>query len=83
MSISIRLALIYNRAQVIFNKMLCYSLPCLSTLLQLVKTDNGIKVRTDHGEEIMADAVLFATGNAIIFVHDASVHVFGLNLNIY
>nr|GFB51431.1 glutathione reductase, chloroplastic [Tanacetum cinerariifolium] len=28
----------------------------------LVKTDDGIKVTTDHGEELMADVVLFATG---------------------
>ncbi|GJY13618.1 glutathione reductase, cytosolic [Tanacetum coccineum] len=27
----------------------------------LVKTDDGIKVTTDHGEELMADVVLFAT----------------------
>lgn len=27
-----------------------------------MKTDGGVKVRTDHGEEIEADAVLFATG---------------------
>lgn len=31
-------------------------------MLQLVKTKDGIKVTTDHGEELMADAVLFATG---------------------
>lgn len=35
-----------------------------STLTQLVKTEEGIKVVTDHGEEIMADVVLFATGRA-------------------
>ncbi|GKD39990.1 glutathione reductase, cytosolic, partial [Tanacetum coccineum] len=29
---------------------------------KLVKTDDGIKVTTDHGEELMADVVLFATG---------------------
>ncbi|GJX60510.1 glutathione reductase, cytosolic [Tanacetum coccineum] len=33
-----------------------------TNLTQLVKTDDGIKVTTDHGEELMADAVLFATG---------------------
>ncbi|XP_059632188.1 glutathione reductase, chloroplastic [Cornus florida] len=33
-----------------------------TTLTELVKTENGIKVVTDHGEELMADAVLFATG---------------------
>nr|ACF93236.1 glutathione reductase [Picrorhiza kurrooa] len=33
-----------------------------TTLTELVKTEDGIKVRTDHGEEIMADVVLFATG---------------------
>lgn len=32
-------------------------------MVQLVKTNEGIKVRTDHGEEIVADVVLFATGN--------------------
>ncbi|GKE13582.1 glutathione reductase, cytosolic, partial [Tanacetum coccineum] len=30
-------------------------------LTQLGKTDDGIKVTTDHGEELMADVVLFAT----------------------
>ncbi|KVI00426.1 FAD-dependent pyridine nucleotide-disulfide oxidoreductase [Cynara cardunculus var. scolymus] len=33
-----------------------------TNLTQLVKTEDGIKVTTDHGEELMADAVLFATG---------------------
>ncbi|KAI3743125.1 hypothetical protein L1987_60828 [Smallanthus sonchifolius] len=33
-----------------------------TTLTQLVKTEDGIKVTTDHGEELMADVVLFATG---------------------
>jgi len=33
-----------------------------TSLTELVKTENGIKVRTDHGEEMMADVVLFATG---------------------
>ena len=32
-------------------------------LIQLIKTDDGIKVITDHGEELIADVVLFATGN--------------------
>lgn len=31
--------------------------------MQLAKTEGGIKVRTEHGEEIVADVVLFATGN--------------------
>lgn len=31
-------------------------------ILQLAKTDGGIKVTTDHGEELIADVVLFATG---------------------
>ncbi|XP_010693962.2 glutathione reductase, chloroplastic [Beta vulgaris subsp. vulgaris] len=35
-----------------------------TTLTELVKTDGGVKVRTDHGEEIEADAVLFATGRS-------------------
>ena len=34
----------------------------LSFPIQLSKTDDGIKVRTDHGEELFADVVLFATG---------------------
>ncbi|KAM7257622.1 hypothetical protein ACFE04_013363 [Oxalis oulophora] len=33
-----------------------------TTLTELVKTDAGIKVTTSHGEEIVADVVLFATG---------------------
>ncbi|GJU84084.1 glutathione reductase, cytosolic [Tanacetum coccineum] len=32
-----------------------------TNLTQLVKTGDGIKVTTDHGEELMADVVLFAT----------------------
>jgi len=28
----------------------------------LIRTENGIKVITDHGEELIADVVLFATG---------------------
>ncbi|KAL7251248.1 hypothetical protein ACSBR1_013140 [Camellia fascicularis] len=35
-----------------------------TNLTELVKMNEGIKVRTDHGEEIRADAVLFATGRA-------------------
>ncbi|KAH6809123.1 glutathione-disulfide reductase [Perilla frutescens var. frutescens] len=35
-----------------------------TSLTELVKTAQGIKVRTDHGEEIVADVVLFATGRA-------------------
>ena len=35
-----------------------------TNLTQLIKTDDGIKVTTDHGEELMADVVLFATGRA-------------------
>ncbi|KAK4482552.1 hypothetical protein RD792_009712 [Penstemon davidsonii] len=35
-----------------------------TTLTELVQTEDGIKVRTDHGEEIVADVVLFATGRA-------------------
>ncbi|RAL38503.1 unnamed protein product [Cuscuta campestris] len=35
--------------------------PC-TTLTELVKTENGIRVRTDHGEDFLADVVLFATG---------------------
>ncbi|GAA0151657.1 reductase [Lithospermum erythrorhizon] len=37
--------------------------PC-TTLTELVKTEDGIKVTTDHGEELIADVVLFATGRA-------------------
>ncbi|KAJ0616745.1 putative glutathione-disulfide reductase [Helianthus annuus] len=33
-----------------------------TNLTKLVKTEDGIKVTTDHGEELMADVVLFATG---------------------
>ncbi|CAI9293803.1 unnamed protein product [Lactuca saligna] len=33
-----------------------------TNITQLVKTEDGIKVTTDHGEELMADVVLFATG---------------------
>ncbi|GKF50542.1 hypothetical protein Tco_0147009, partial [Tanacetum coccineum] len=33
------------------------------TSTEPVKTNDGIKVTTDHGEELMADVVLFATGN--------------------
>ncbi|PNY13320.1 glutathione reductase cytosolic-like [Trifolium pratense] len=33
-----------------------------TNLKELIKTDDGIKVITDHGEELIADAVLFATG---------------------
>ncbi|KAL7124229.1 hypothetical protein ABFS83_14G034500 [Erythranthe nasuta] len=35
-----------------------------TTLTELTKTEGGIKVRTDHGQEITADVVLFATGRA-------------------
>lgn len=35
-----------------------------TNLTELVKTNDGIKVITDHGEELMADVVLFATGRA-------------------
>ncbi|KAK8663309.1 hypothetical protein V6N13_083132 [Hibiscus sabdariffa] len=33
-----------------------------TNLIELIKTDCGIKVVTDHGDELIADAVLFATG---------------------
>ncbi|KAE8668101.1 Glutathione reductase, cytosolic [Hibiscus syriacus] len=33
-----------------------------TNLTELIKTDNGIKVITDRGEELVADVVLFATG---------------------
>ncbi|KAL3506374.1 hypothetical protein ACH5RR_031756 [Cinchona calisaya] len=35
-----------------------------TNLTELVRTDEGIKVSTDHGEELIADVVLFATGRA-------------------
>ncbi|XP_022722735.1 glutathione reductase, chloroplastic-like [Durio zibethinus] len=35
-----------------------------TNLKELIKTDNGIKVITDHGDELIADVVLFATGRA-------------------
>ncbi|XP_010532796.1 PREDICTED: glutathione reductase, cytosolic [Tarenaya hassleriana] len=33
-----------------------------TSLTQLIKTEDGIKVISDHGEELVADVVLFATG---------------------
>ncbi|XP_047332065.1 glutathione reductase, cytosolic-like [Impatiens glandulifera] len=33
-----------------------------TSLTELIKTDDGIKAITDHGEELTADVVLFATG---------------------
>ena len=33
-----------------------------TNLTELIKTEDGIKVITDHGEELIADVVLFATG---------------------
>ncbi|KAL3726767.1 hypothetical protein ACJRO7_031635 [Eucalyptus globulus] len=33
-----------------------------TNLTELIKTEDGIKVITDHGEELHADVVLFATG---------------------
>ncbi|KAL9683783.1 hypothetical protein QQ045_021598 [Rhodiola kirilowii] len=33
-----------------------------TNLTELTKSEEGIKVITDHGEELVADAVLFATG---------------------
>ncbi|CAK9175628.1 unnamed protein product [Ilex paraguariensis] len=35
-----------------------------TSLTELVKTEDGIKAVTDHGEELVADVVLFATGRA-------------------
>ncbi|KAL6184951.1 hypothetical protein ACLB2K_041086 [Fragaria x ananassa] len=35
-----------------------------TNLTELIKTEDGIKVITDHGEELIADVVLFATGRA-------------------
>lgn len=35
-----------------------------TNLTQLIQTEDGIKVITDHGEELIADVVLFATGRA-------------------
>lgn len=31
--------------------------------MQVIKTENGVKVITDHGEELVGDVILFATGN--------------------
>lgn len=39
----------------------------LMILSQLSKTDSGIKVTTDHGEEIVVDVVLFATGECHLY----------------
>lgn len=44
-------------------------------MMQLVKTAEGIKVRTDHGEEIVADVVLFATGNSKVISIDTDYAV--------
>ncbi|KAL5781461.1 hypothetical protein ACOSP7_006490 [Xanthoceras sorbifolium] len=33
-----------------------------TTIKELIKTEGGVKVITDHGEELVADVVLFATG---------------------
>ncbi|MCL7037154.1 hypothetical protein MKW94_027287 [Papaver nudicaule] len=38
------------------------SLHPAENLTELVKTEDGIKVITDHGKELIADVVLFATG---------------------
>lgn len=35
-----------------------------TSLTEVTKTEHGVKVTTDHGEEIFADVVLFATGRA-------------------
>ena len=35
-----------------------------TNLTQLTKTEDGIKVLTSHGEEFVADVVLFATGRS-------------------
>ncbi|KAH9649977.1 glutathione reductase [Citrus sinensis] len=35
-----------------------------TTIKELIKSEESIKVITDHGEEIVADVVLFATGRA-------------------
>ncbi|XP_062109106.1 glutathione reductase, chloroplastic [Humulus lupulus] len=35
-----------------------------TSLTEVIKTEDGVKVITDHGEELIADAVLFATGRA-------------------
>uniref|UniRef100_A0A2P2JTU0 Glutathione reductase n=1 Tax=Rhizophora mucronata TaxID=61149 RepID=A0A2P2JTU0_RHIMU len=35
-----------------------------TNLKELIKTEDGIKVLTDHGEEFLTDVVLFATGRA-------------------
>ncbi|KAF4355324.1 hypothetical protein F8388_026594 [Cannabis sativa] len=35
-----------------------------TNLTEVIKTEDGIKAITDHGEELIADAVLFATGRA-------------------
>nr|AHG97672.1 glutathione reductase [Boehmeria nivea] len=35
-----------------------------TTITEVIKTENGVKVITDHGEELLADVVLFATGRS-------------------
>nr|CAD1830899.1 unnamed protein product [Ananas comosus var. bracteatus] len=37
-----------------------------TNLTELSKTDDGIRVLTDHGDEITADVVLFATGTILV-----------------
>ncbi|CAK9173801.1 unnamed protein product [Ilex paraguariensis] len=41
-----------------------------TTLTELVKTEDGVKALTDHGEELIADVVLFATGNSMPSLFD-------------
>lgn len=49
-------------------------------MMQLVKTAEGIKVRTDNGEEIEADVVLFATGNSKVIAIDMDYVVLAFTL---
>jgi len=41
----------------------------------LHKTEDGIRVVPDHGDELMADVVLFATGNNLSFTCFIVFHI--------
>ncbi|KAE9452931.1 hypothetical protein C3L33_15167, partial [Rhododendron williamsianum] len=56
-------------------------LPLRTSLTELVKTEEGIKVVTDHGEEIMADVVLLPPNHVLyqfmnLLVACCKVHIF-------
>ncbi|GJW18917.1 hypothetical protein Tco_0026353 [Tanacetum coccineum] len=45
-----------------------------------VKTDDGIKVTTDHGEELMADVVLFATDTYWVMLEEGRITQYAANI---